>query len=179
LLQEALEASNRAVPVLANEPLITRTREYLGDSFERLGSNPFALSEELRHDSLLLQMFIKAEIRLLEDIGISSITLSQVVGQLIDAINVGPDVEISDLDERFRRLGEELQADLDAIRLNEERRGVESRIAGVLGVLGGSLVVAADGGAAIASHGLAAGAAAASISFGSAMVGRALDDVLA
>lgn len=38
-LQEAIDASLRALPVLAEEPLIVHTEEYLNDSFERLGGN--------------------------------------------------------------------------------------------------------------------------------------------
>jgi hypothetical protein len=49
----------------------------------------------------------------------------------------------------------------------------------VLGVLGGSLVVAADTGATVASHGIAASAGAASVSLGAAMVSRSFDEALA
>jgi hypothetical protein len=178
LLGQAVEASLAALPILANEPLIANTYEYLNASFERLGNNGEALREEMRQDALVLQMFINAQCDLLREIGVNSLMLEDIASSLISVITertAPPDASLAD---KLGQLISELQTDLDLIREESERDGTAMRLAGALGVLGGSLVVAADAAAAVASHGIAAGAAGASVSAGSAMVERSLDEVL-
>lgn len=178
LLGQAVEASLTALPILADEPLITNTYSYLATSFERLGNNGAALREEMRQDALVLQMFINAQCHLLHEIGVDSFTIEGIADSLVAVITDGTAPPEDSLAEKLNQLISELQTDLAAIAHDAERDGTASRLAGALGVLGGSLVVAADAAAAVASHGIAAGAAGASVSAGSALVGRSLDEVL-
>ena len=174
LLREAVDASLRALPVLAQEPLITNTRQYLEDSYQRLNANPYALREELRQDALLLRMFMSAETRLLNDIGVHGLMLDGIVTRLIETIYSDAQEPVESLEGRIGDLISELQRDLDSINREVERRGTEARLAGVLGVIGGALLCFVNTAATVASHGLAAGAGAASVSLGSGMVGRSL-----
>jgi len=180
LLTEATDASIRGLTALANEPLITETRAYLDQSFERLGGNPAAFTEELRHDALLLQMFISAEERLLRDMGVDASAVQRIAESLVATIfsEDGDSEPETDLEERLRALIGELQTDLAALQRDAQRAGTAARVAAALGGLGGALVVAVDGAATVASHGLAFGAGQASISLGAGMIGKALDDAL-
>jgi hypothetical protein len=178
LLGRAVEASLAALPVLAAEPLITDTDRYLGSSFERLGNNGEALREEMRQDALVLQMFINAQCHLLREIGVEPSMIEDIANSMVTIITAGTQYPQGTLSDRLGQLISELQTDLDMIRRESQRDGTAERLAGALGVLGGSLVVAADAAAAVASHGIAAGAAGASVSVGSAMVGRSLDEAL-
>jgi hypothetical protein len=178
LLGQAVEASLAALPILANEPLIVDTEGYLSRSFERLGNNGQALLEEMRLDALVLQMFVNAECHLLQEIGVDPSTIQGIADSLVTLIADGARQPHDTLSEKLDRLIYELQADLDTIRRQSQRDGTAERLAGALGVLGGSLVVAADAAAAVASHGIAAGAAGASVSLGSAMVDRSLDQAI-
>jgi hypothetical protein len=177
LLAEAVDASLRALPVLRQEPLITDTAAYLERSEVRLHHNGEALIEEMRHDALLLQLFISAESRLLADIGVSAGVIEATVASLTQVITEDAS-QPEALGDKLGRLQAELERDLRAIQHQADRDGMAARVAGVLGVLGGSLVVTANAGVAVASHAVLAGPMAASVSAGSAMVGRALDDVL-
>lgn len=178
LLGQAVEASLEILPVLSREPLIANTEAYLNASFERLGNNGQALREEMRQDALVLQMFINAECRLLQEIGVGPRMLEETAKSLIAIISEGTPQPDGTLAEKLNQLIAELREDLAHIRRESQRDGTAARLAGALGVLGGSLVVAADAAAAVASHGIVAGAAGASVSAGSAMVGRSLDEVL-
>ncbi len=189
LLGEAVEASLRAIPVLSEEPLITDTGPYLAESLARFGDNPHALREELRHDGLLLTMFISTECRLLNDIGVSTTAIEEIANELIRMITSQESFEpflfdsnsarvaTFNLSDQLMALATELKQDLEALVIQQARAGTSARVSAVLKALGGSLVVTADAGATVASHGLAYGAGATSITFGAAMVGQALTDI--
>lgn len=74
-------------------------------------------------------------------------------------------------------LANELETDVAAIANEQARAGTSARVSAVLKALAGSLIVTADAGATVASHGIAYGAGSASVTFGAAMVGNALDDI--
>ncbi len=161
--------------MLREEPLINDTRSYLNRTYERLGGNPEAVVEEMRHDALLLQMFIHAEARLLEDVGLSPGSLEATVHMLAEVILSAAAAPERSFAERLDQLQTELEEDLAAIQAQETRDGTERRIAGVLGVLCGSLVVAVDAAAGVGTAGVAAGFAGASVLAGTTLVDRSLD----
>jgi hypothetical protein len=176
LLGQAIEASLSALPVLANEPLIADTENHVRSSLERLGCNEQALLEEMRHDALILRMFINAESRLLAEMGVHAELITGVADALVDVIREATPIPDQNLQSRLQQLISELSTDLDAIRKEAVRDGTAARLAAALGVLGGSLVVAADSAAAVGSAGASAGLSGASIAAGSALVGQSLNE---
>lgn len=178
LLMEAQRAAQRALEQLLLEPLVTNTRAYVNDTLKRHEFNPWAVDEELRLDQSTILWFVKAECDLLRAQGLR--------GQVVDAIErdmlvvlVNPLTDVPEsLEAGFRELARRVEQDLAQLQAEGERSEMYRTIAGVLGVLGGCAVVAADTAAAAATTGIAAPLLGVSLPVGAEIISRSLSEVL-
>lgn len=178
LLMEAQRAAQRALEQLMREPLVTNTRAYVNDTLKRHEFNPRAVDEELRIDQSTILWFVEAECDLLRAQGLR--------GQVVDAIErdmlgvlVNPLTDVPEsLEAGFRELARRVEQDLAQLQAEGERSEMYRTIAGVLGVLGGCAVVAADTAAAAATTGIAAPLLGVSLPVGAEIISRSLSEVL-
>ncbi len=178
LLDQGLQAAKRALEQLREEPLITRTAEYVGETLARHDFNPWALSEELRVDRDTIRWFVKAECNLLRAEGFAA-DLVEAIEQDMLAILAGPlgDPTFS-LEEKFQQLAVRVDQDLQRLYQQGENSDAHRTLAVVLGVLGGCAAVAADTAAAAATTGVAAPLLGLSVPLGASMIDQALSELL-
>jgi hypothetical protein len=156
LLERATRASIRGVEALVQEQW-TRDPGYLYTVFES-GEDEARMREAMRHDAALLDAFVSAECRLLEDLGAQPEAVCRVRRSLAEvaAYSLDPEAIGEPVAEELERLLETLNEDLGALQREEEHEIVKQRLVGSLEVLGGGLVVAADAavvGGTLPSHG--------------------------
>jgi hypothetical protein len=196
LLERAVLLSIRGLNVLVQEPFVTDPDQYLAAMQERLNRNPWAVQEEIRHDSTTLTLFLAAECRLLNDLGVSESAVSRIRNALEGAIRefpldresrespyVGqirePSEYLQDLKDRMQSLIEILTGELDRLYDDTRHKKLIARLAGVFETLGGALIVAANaaagGAAAPATGGLSAAGAALSAAAGVEVISRGVD----
>lgn len=148
LVRRALFASTRGVEALiedqrTNDPLL-------------VDDDVYRALEELRQDEALLRLFIKAESRLLKDLGVTAEAIARIEQSLADVLldlKLNPEPETGRLDELLHDFEEQV------LKLEKEGRDQEviRRLLGAIQTLGGGLVVAANGIAGIATTAGSAG----------------------
>jgi hypothetical protein len=135
--------------------------------------------EEMRQDEALLRLFIRTEVRLLEDVGVAAEAIRRIEDSLgrvlleLEGIADRDDHRLFELLEVFERSLEELAAE-------GRHREVVARLSGVVQALGGALLVGVNGvagvGTAAATMGLtvavSAAGAAISIAAGTEVMNR-------
>jgi hypothetical protein len=178
LLERGTLLSIRGVELLVREPFIQDPENYLYSMSYRLDANVAGIVEELRHDSTTLQVFLSAEVRLLQDLGLTPATADRIRQAMQQAIIDGirsPD----GLAERLDVLLDDLRSALDRLYDDDEHQRMWRRLTGVLQVLGGALVIAGNAvvGAAATpvSAGVTAGGAAVSTVAGAEVITRGVD----
>jgi hypothetical protein len=183
LLQRGLRIAVRGTEVLQEEPFVTDPRRYLEERYEGLEHNPWALMEELRHDSAALKLFLSAECRLLADIGLSPAAVARTRAALAEALTEG-EMNPEGFRDVMTSLVQALTQDLERVADDSRHRQIWRRLCGVLEVLCGAAVIGADAlvgaAAAPATAGVSIVGAAVSQAAGTEVVARgsrrALDD---
>lgn len=143
LLKRAGFASMRGVEALIEDQ---RTREFLP-----LDDDVYRLLEEMRQDEATLRLFIKTEMRLLEDLGVTREAIKKIEASLGDVL-----LELGRMttpaEAQLRQLLDEFEGSLNSLFEEGREREILSRLSGVVQALGGALIVGANG---VAGLGLA------------------------
>lgn len=164
LLERAVLLSIRGIAIMLREPLIEGVDGYLESMEARLDNNAWAIAEELRHDSTTLELFLAAECRLLQDIGLSDSAVARIRNALEGTIREGSS-KPEELRGRMTSLLNELTAELSRLYDSDRHRKLISQLAGVFEALGGALVIATN---------VSVGALGAPVSAGVTLVGAAV-----
>ncbi len=149
LLQRASLASVRGLGALIED---RQTRQLMprDDDYYRL-------LEEMRQDEALLRLFLRTEMRLLEDLGVSAPAIKRIEESLGYVL-----LELSDMPElaedRLRELLNSFEGSLAALDEEGREREAVARLLGVVQTLGGALLVGANGVAGLGSAGATLGA---------------------
>jgi hypothetical protein len=149
LLQRASSSSVRGLEALIEDQ---RTKQFMppDDDFYRL-------LEDMRQDEALLRLFLRTEMRLLEDLGVSASAIKKIETSLADVL-----LELNEMPElaedRLRELLTSFEGSLAALDAEGREREARARLLGVVHALGGALLVGANGVAGVASAGATMGA---------------------
>lgn len=149
LLQRAGFASIRGLEALIED---RQTRQLMppDDDFYRL-------LEAMRQDEALLRLFLKTEMRLLEDLGVSAAAVKKIeesLGDVLLELNGSPELA----EDQLRELLTSFEGSLAALDEQGRERETVARLLGVVQALGGALLVGANGVAGLGSAGATLGA---------------------
>jgi hypothetical protein len=178
LLDQGLQAAKRALEQLREEPLITRTAEYVTETLARHDFNPWAVSEELRVDRDTIRWFVKAECNLLRAAGFAADLVESIEQDMLAVLSGPLGDPTSSLEEKFQQLADRVDQNLRRLYQEGEHSEAYRTLAAVLGVLGGCAAVAADTAAAAATTGVAAPLLGLSVPLGASIIDQALSEFL-
>lgn len=178
LLDQGLQAAKRALEQLREEPLITRTAEYVKETLARHDFNPWAVSEELRVDRDTIRWFIKAECDLLSAAGLAADLVESIEQDMLTVLAGPLGDPIFSLEAKFQQLAERVDQNLRRLYQEGEHSETYRTLAAVLGVLGGCAAVAADTAAAAATTGVASPLLGLSVPLGASIIDQALSEFL-
>lgn len=192
LLERSLMLSIRGLTLLGREPLIASTRARLNNMRSQFSDNVQDVLEELRQDSTTLELFLGAECRLLEDLGLNEAAIARIRTAMERSVEEGkalsraqgedaPWLDSSALASGIEELVGILEYEFRTLYDDERHTKLLKRLIGVFEVLGGALIVAgnaaAGAAAAPATVGLSTLGAAASTAIGTDVLGRGMDQV--
>jgi hypothetical protein len=171
LLQRAVSASVRGIGTLVED---VQTQKFMP-----VDNDFYRVLEEMRQDEALLRLFLRTEMRLLQDLGVSDSAIKKVEASLGDVLlefDGKPEVA----EGRLHELLSSFEQSLYALDQQDREAEVVGRLLGVVQALGGALLVGANGvagvGSAAASLGatvvLSAAGAAISIAAGTEVMNR-------
>ena len=143
ILEKGLVLSLRGLELLREEPLMSNPSRYLEQIRAEMNINPYQVIRDLRQDSTTLTFFLEAETRLLMDLGLTEDTASQIRSALEEVLQ-DDTLEPGDVSRRLDRLMTNLRTELVRIHNNRRHDQTLDRLIGVLEVLGGGVLIAAN-----------------------------------